>query len=268
MRRNCFLFLFWGTIACFAEVKNAASEDTNLPMQLVPSLPLSLAPEVSNSEVPRRSRVNHLDEAFLMDHLGYFSSDTRAKIVSGDRSAELLVRAKLEAGALIARKNEIELSKAQIELRLRQQDHAAEQQRRAATEAVSVYVSQSFRDMESVQNGETGLLKRIKDYGDAPWSPDEQEKINSAFGQITVNAALEIDRILSGFSALPPDVKQQIRQEAMARYDVIRQTLLNENFGRFRSDARYIEAQRNSDVRKQKEDSNILRKLKEMSKVP
>ncbi len=209
------------------------------------------------------------DETYLNGHLQFMLPSTRAKIIAGDRSPEVVAKAKWEASGSQSRQFTIEQANRELELEVKTGQYDEGKTVKVAQQTVTEYVNNSFAHSTDTAGGAEGILKKIQEHGDKPWTPEEQAQIKAQFGNLNTQLSLGVDTLLTQpqYAQLPEDKKKAIREGALSRVATLRDALLNKDTGALTRDANFAEAIQNADVRRVLESNEWYRKVAAVQKI-
>jgi hypothetical protein len=208
------------------------------------------------------------DETYLNAHLQYMLPETRGKIISGDRSPEVVAKAKMEAAGSQSRQFVVEQANRELELKTKAGKATEEDTTKVARLSVSEYVNGAFREMNGNAGGADGIMQKLKAHGDKDWTTQEKDGITSDFNSFRSQTLLGVDNMLAQphYAQLPDSEKQSIRKTVNDRIDTVQQALLNKDTGALTRDARYIESIENADMKRLLDSNEFIRKAHAISK--
>ncbi len=232
------------------------------------SLVKSLRADMDASERARTAGMSKLETQIHTD-IPYVTEATRQKILSGDRSPEVVQQFQVEAAGFRARNAELEQSNKVLEQQTKLGKVSEDRVLNVATASADHYVNEAFINGNSMVSA-SGILQKIKENADKPWSPEESETIRGQFRQFAAQVELGVHNHLAQehFSSLPEDKKKGILERVKSRVSVLEKAIIDKDTGTLGIMSRSIEAKDNVALSKALENDTIrlLRTISEAGK--
>lgn len=202
------------------------------------------------------------DEAYVQQNMEYADAETRKAFITGDRSPQLMAKAKTEITNQLAIKVQTEAAIQSLNLQDKADTAYQQNATRVAGSSVNTYINGAMYRAFDGTAGSEGILAKIRGHDiSKPWTTEELNSLRGEWGKTKTTLMLGVDQMLTRqeFIGMPQSNKDGIRKAAEERLNVIENALVNKEYGILASNENFVKGMQNANVRTLLENSNYFR---------